>query len=173
MNRSVTRQQGFVLYFVLVILLALTGAIIVALENHRHLIKILDAKTNDSQWESVISTLAFDVESTCQTELISLHEFIHKDQNWLQQYACHLTKNALSFYYVIVDLGVDPCAIIDNDAAFISHYYSRLMRVSHSMQKTFLQTTFISVQSITDEVCHTHYHSVHAGLQMTRNIGSD
>jgi Tfp pilus assembly protein PilX len=175
------RELGLALLTVLIFLQAIAILGLYAVES-----AILSEKMSRSVWQKNIIMMAAEQalqdselnllsgEANCLIPLTPQGELIKKSLSWWQSgIACSGHLSVYDYYYVVEDLCLDACAVIEDGTQEknIAKYYRVTLFIvdKQGISREMLQSTIIRPDK-THKKCEETYHQVKAGRQMWREV---
>ncbi len=107
------------------------------------------------------------VSETCRIPGLSVAELRSRPLSWWSLYSCAEETSFFKYYYVVENLGTDPCAQLRGEESGPAAYYRLtvlLMQKADPRQKVMLQSTVVT-ESANLERCDARPHSVDWGPQ--------
>lgn len=106
---------------------------------------------------------------SCTIPNISTVDLVKKPYTWWEVHACKRQYDQHIYFFVVENLDVDPCAIINNHIAEYQRI-TLLLILNHDMNSRILEQTVITKPSNKTVDCLAVVHSVRPGRQMQREI---
>lgn len=162
------KHQGYVLFIVLVFmqLFALLGM-------YGYTATIQEMRLGNEQWRHQgtllsVQAIMHQLEAQAVDCIIPVTpDIATKSQRWWQNHACSENAANFRYYYVWEKLGLDPCALIDNNQRLTADYYRLTLYVpAHFI---LMQSTVVKASNEMG-VCLYEQHPVKFGRQMWRQL---
>lgn len=136
-------QQGMVLFSVMILLLLISMNILSQLQSVNLLLKLLSSQQQEdnSRW---------DMENTLRNLI--------NDSKWPAGFTNTVSNNNITYELISVDLGMEPCLLIDNKP---SHHWLIYLK----NKKAILTVRLAKNTNIEARCTSSFYRIIHSGIQ--------
>jgi hypothetical protein len=162
------KQRGFVLPFILCFMQMLVILSLSLLENAR-----LATKINQRLYQKqllmnnlnfITNHLDFNSFSHCLLAHRVSEEVKAYPLSWWEKQSCAGNFQAMQYYYVVEDLGLDPCAYIGKSKNFIANFYRiSILGFDKSAEIKGFAKVVVAVPSPATFLCKVNGHNVKQG----------
>lgn len=175
MNMHCNNQHGYILFIILIFLQIFSLLSLNGLTN-----SIMSFKTNYFVWEKIKNLRAAKeviqqfaefttIPPTCFIPQLSSNELAGKSLRWWHKNGCRLAN----YYYVIEQLGVNSCALIDENNESKASIFYRFSFLTLNSELVFDKRTLqgvIAFPFTTSDSCTEKTYLIKRGVQMIREI---